>query len=373
MILLLNAMVHKVSQKEHSPLAYLFLAVLSLIAQACSPFSGVVNEELSGNYYYNKRKSDIQYSPMGNWFELGNTKMNADVASFEVLERDFARDKNHVYFKEHAIDSELDAATIEIRDYTIFDQYHVYIPVDYMPYDLSEQIMTDKQLYVIEGADPKSYQELDRDWARDAQNWFYNYRIIAVDYDSFEIVNDNFCKDKDKVYLRKNDILLPSDIDAASCKKLDARYVVDKDFIYDFQEWKDGEQVDRLRRFSYRSLDNCRIDREDYLIFDDQVIYDGEPIKGVDQSTFFVMKGDWNSYAKDANRVYFCGKVIEGADPASFVLYKYNLYAHDKDFVYHRGEKMPMADVATFGPADKDGFIYRDKNHRYVGGEIRED
>ena len=62
-------------------------------------FSGAVDEDKSDSYYYSYDKQQIRYSPMGNWFELGNTLIEgADVETFEVLARDFAKDKNNIYF-----------------------------------------------------------------------------------------------------------------------------------------------------------------------------------------------------------------------------------------------------------------------------------
>ncbi|MEL0647906.1 hypothetical protein V6248_10780 [Pseudoalteromonas agarivorans] len=62
-------------------------------------FSGAVNSELSDSYYFSLGRKEIRYSPMGNWFALGNELvLGADPEIFMCSQRKYdAKDKNGFY------------------------------------------------------------------------------------------------------------------------------------------------------------------------------------------------------------------------------------------------------------------------------------
>ena len=67
-------------------------------------------------------------------------------------------------------------------------------------------------------------------------------------------------------------------------------------------------------------------------------------VSAVDEKTFEVLplrKGFSDYYARDKNRVYYAGKEIFGAHPASFKALK-TYYAMDKNFAYFRSEKFKV-------------------------------
>ena len=66
--------------------------VYSLFNQLGDP----VDKEISDSYYYSTDGKSMVYSPMGNWFELGKTSFDGDVATFSVLARDYGKDKDYV-------------------------------------------------------------------------------------------------------------------------------------------------------------------------------------------------------------------------------------------------------------------------------------
>ncbi|MCX2680460.1 DKNYY domain-containing protein [Galbibacter sp. EGI 63066] len=370
-VLIMNFTIKKLTRSKHSPLVYLLLFPFTVITQACSPFSGPVDESVSDSYYYSKNKKEIYYCQMGNWFELGETKLNADAETFKVLALDFGKDKNHLYFKENVIDEEVDVASfsvVETIGYCI-DKEHVYIPYDYTPYKYEYGNRRDKHLWKIEKANPKTFEKIDSDWSKDDKHYYYDYHLINVDYSSFEVLNKSFAKDKDTVYQLKNPTLLPTPaIDPATAKTLNDRYISDKNNIYDFQEYVDGERVDSLTAFSYKNLDGLKILKDEYLVLDDKVIYDGFEIGTVDIPSFQVVH---ESYAKDKERVFYLGKMIENADPNTFEIFETPYFSKDKNHVYVDGKILKEADVETFGPAEgKYSLVYRDKNHKYGRGGI---
>ncbi len=372
--MLLNSIVKIITKSKLSPIAALVLAIGSFLSQACSPFSGAVNEAVSNNYYYGKFKKDIRYSPMGNWFSLGNNKVNADVASFTPLARDYGKDKDHIFYKENMIDNEVDMPSFRAKDAMAFDKNHVYIATDDLPFSFTDNLNIKTTLFIVAGADPETYQRLeDWSWGKDAKNWFYYYKRLDVDYESFTPINSNFCKDEHRVYIKKSFEIIPCNIEAKTFKSLNDRYVADAKFIYDFVGWENGKEVNKLNKFSYEDFNSVDATDKDYLLFDNQVLYDGNIVEDADRAHFKVIESPTRSYATNDQFVFCYGKKIVGADLETFKLYDYAAYARDKNHVYFWGEKMEGVDIESFGPKEKGGWIYSDKNHDYMGTEIRKD
>ncbi|WP_038529782.1 DKNYY domain-containing protein [Formosa agariphila] len=358
-IMLLNSIIKNITRSKRSPIGVLVLAITSFIGHACSPFSGAVDKTISDNYYYSKSGKEIRYSRMGNWFELGNSKVDADVASFEPLAREFAKDKDHVFYKDYIIDAEVDRSTFRAGEAIAYDTNHVYIPLEMVSYDIQDTLKTDDQLFIVAGADPETFERLDDwDWGKDAKNWFYNYRTIAVDYESFTPINTNFCKDINQVYIRTSSEILPCNIDAKTLKIINDRYVADARYIYDYVAWQNQKEVNTLHTFSYEDFERIDGTDSDYLYFDNQVIYDGILIEDATRATFKVLDSPTKAYAKNDQYVYYSGKKICGADVESFRLYDYDQYARDKNHVYCWGIKMEGVDIESFGPKEKTvGYI----------------
>ncbi|MBL6444946.1 DKNYY domain-containing protein [Fulvivirga sp. 29W222] len=357
---------------KHSPISYLLLFVFSSIGQACSPFEGPVDKEKSDSYYYSKSKKEVRYSPMGNWFELGNSKVDsADVESFEVIDRDFGKDKNHVFYKTQIIDSEVDKETFIVKEFLCFDKNRVYVPIDYTPYDLRGLLPENRYMMVIDRANPKTYVKVDSDWSKDDANYFYNYQRVDVDYQTFEVINDHFAKDKNMVYLLKSFSLLESSVDPATAQRVDERYIVDKNNLYDFQQYRESEEVDSLVSFKCFDSNSLNFLGKSFLLFDDKVIFDGVELPDVDSRSFKVVK---DYYSKDKNHVYAGSKIINGADPASFEVLETTFYSKDKNHVFGEGILIEEADAETFGPIDLNkNILHKDKNHTYQWGKIVEE
>ncbi len=363
LMLLLNFLIKVATRSEKSPLVALLLMIISLMGQACSPFSGLVNEEISNNYYYSKDNKHIQYSPMGNWFELGNNRIEkAEVESFEVLANHFGKDKNHIYYQEHIIDSLIHEGSFRAEEYLCFDKDHVYRPEKYA--SKGEGLLT-----VIEGADPGTYEEIDYNWAKDAKHYFYVDSIVDVDYTSFVVLNKLFAKDQEMVYLIKSTSLKKTSIDAASVEKLDDYYILDKNCLYYFNEYEDGEVVDTLIAIPYKDVKDISILEQGYLIVKDKVYCNNEEMDQVDVASFRVLNP--GQYAMDKSSVYYIGKKIKGADPESFEIMEYSYYSKDKNHVYADGKIIKGADAKTFREVKgKYGIEYRDKDHLITGNAI---
>ena len=181
-------------------LKIIFAPVIWLI-QACNPLGNPVDQDISDSHFYNKKKTDVIYSPMGNWFELGKTPLNVDIESFQVLNNKFCKDKNHAYYLAAVIEHQkIDVASFTAKTddwmwHIGLDKEHVY----YLERDFKEGETIAKTM-LIEGADPNTYKKLDENFAKDDQHYFFDNKMIDVDYASFKKVNKTFYTDKKEAY-----------------------------------------------------------------------------------------------------------------------------------------------------------------------------
>ncbi len=311
----------------------ILVAPILWLIQACSPLGKQVDIEVSNNFYYSKDETDIIYCRMGNWFELGKTPLKADVKSFEVLNSHLGKDRKQAYYQSHVIRyPELDLKSFDasLKDWMWhigFDENRVYV-FDEDIVNGEFQVITK----IVEGADPDTFYQYDMNWGRDSSNHFYRYQLLSVDYQTFEIVNNYFAVDQNQVYLYYTDLFeIADDITRDSFQKIDDLYVCDSQYIFFLLDWLNGEELNKLIRLPYSSLNEVTVYNETYLKIDDRFYYRGQVIEGLIDEDIQVLSEE---YIKDRNHVYYQNKLIDGADAESFHF-------------------------------DENVFSYRDKNHLY--------
>lgn len=294
--------------KKYFVLGFLFILVLS----GCQTNN---SEKIKIDDFYEKDSSNVYYT-------YGNEVLkDADPETFERLDsiHIYAKDKNHVYYAYKRLDNlDIDAQTFDFIDGSIYakDKNKVY-------YKNHEGELT-----VIENANPEKFELIGVEYnceylARDDKNYYYQGFVLGnVDYDSFEIMDAHYAKDKNYVYYFYYDFYLDNDgrisfqdslnLDIESLEYLGAGFLKDENYIYYHNKSKFGEKS--------------------YLTKRDEI----------DISTFKVLG---NSYAKDKSNVYYSGKKIEGVDVKTFQFLG----------VSNDSEKIPHA---------------RDKDNCYVGNKI---
>lgn len=188
----------------------------------------------------------------------------------------------------------------------------------------------------IVGATPKTFQGFDRSYyKKDDAHIFYEGVAFEADYNSFEPIDKNkgYClaKDKNRVYYCGKEIAVE---DASSFEMLDDLYGKDRVHVYHFS-----------------SLTN---------VFPSL-------LKEADPQTFELVRGVAKEYAKDRKHVYYFGKLIEGADPESFVPCNIN-FARDKNHIYYGEKPLQNLDVNNFEQIgttdyfrDSDSLYYLDR------------
>ncbi|MEY3784065.1 MAG: hypothetical protein RLZZ230_387 [Candidatus Parcubacteria bacterium] len=268
-------------------------------------FNKAVDQEKSDNYYFSFFKKNVHYKPMGNSFELGDTKLeNADVKTFEVLSRDYAKDKNNAYYRDILI-AGADSPSFEIitcegnnrNDYAkdknmLYYGSNTFKDLDILSVKFTDgkcglRLEDDVHMYIV---DPENYGEHGSCTLTESGNCVI-YPI--QDPQTFQVIDDGYSQDSQTGYYKGSAI---------------------KGSI--------GTSLVSLGSF--------------YAKDSSQVYYRGVKIVDADPNTFIILfspSGDMTGFAKDASRVYLDGLVFEIQDVETFSLIGAK-YTKDKNAIY---------------------------------------
>ena len=221
----------------------------------------------------------------GAWYYRELPIEGADAKSFQVLNDNYAKDNNDVYFGD---------------TYRKGQEYY---------------LIKHSRLRVLKGADPATFRYLDYDYSRDKSSVFYEGVAFPVkDVDTFELIDRAYARDRVTAYYHRRPI--PGS-DGSSFAVIDGGYSKD------------------AKRIFYSGVDPHGTDRSIAL-------------KGARPESFKVLGG---GYAADAAQVYYRGTLLT-KDVASFRLLD-NGYARSATQVYYDGEPVPGADAASFATLAK--------------------
>ncbi len=313
----------------------ILFAPLLWLVHSCSPLGDPVDEVKSNNHYFDKKKTDIRYSRMGNWFELGNSPMHANVESFEVLNGYFSKDKNYVYYEANSIEKgAVDLASFHVKD----NEFMPFVGLDKNHAFTLEKVYGKSKksvkAYIIEEADPKTYTHTDWDWAHDGKHHFYKFKMIPADYETFEIINKSFSKDKNKIFHQYSSDITPIGADLATFEILGKGPVAkDKSHVY-CMSFK-GNTKNKLLNIPYSSGDTVANLNDIYLRIGTNIYHWGEQVNNADAESFEVVR---HHYGKDKNHVFFKGQIVKDADVTSFGILEEGGVG-DKDGPFREGKR----------------------------------
>ncbi len=324
------------------------LFLLSLTA--CAP--GFLVDKRVSRSYYKWPWGIIQYSPNGNWFELGFVRCLAHKRTFRVVSEAIARDKTSIYYLGRPAPG-----------------------VDYASFRVDRGVPKDRDFIYVQGypglkpvrvADPASFVYLNFDtlhhtWARDTAQYYFKLRPIRVDYGSFRRLNTWFYRDRDSLYAdlggwRFGGAAFLPDSDAVS--GITAHYVRAGKAIY----YVRTDDRYELLKTTFPVIRHTKALSADVIVVDDVVLFAGRvvPASAVNVASFALFPAE-HDYARDHLRVYFRGQVIAGAEPASFLPLSSRV-GKDRYNVYYEAARVLPADAATFV---RDRWDWTDKNNRY--------
>jgi len=282
----------------------------------------------------------------------------------------FFKDSTRIYVKgEHGFFNPIDA------DYSTFEYLGSLFGKD------KEKVFS--SFIIIKGADPDSFKVLnDSYYAKDKNRaYYFDHPIPGVDLTSFRALNKNYAADKDRIYhyyQTRNHIVRNADVSTFSVFSKNSEYAKDKKNVYyegnsvkgaDVNSFKiighfygaDKNSIYCMRKktdfdiktFALTASETYGTDKHGVYLLGN---YNGKKstalIKGADKDTFReIFIHQEINYAMDKNHVYKDSKVIPGADPGTFKIYKNNFfYAKDRNHVYCEGKILGKADPANFEP-----------------------
>jgi hypothetical protein len=178
---------------------------------------------------------------------------------------------------------------------------------------------------VIKGADPKSFVRLRSCYSMDDRFVYYNSSQLSKDPNHFVFIDDQVQKDRKYVYR--------------------GGWIISDDPEY-------FEVLGTIDGFSYYRDRKC-------------VMVNGTRLPGANPATFIPLR---YGYSHDCGRVYqmddMIVRVIEGATPAGFDVFN-SYYSHDDAQVFWKGKPLPGADPATFAILSSDAHGSREEKRTH--------
>ena len=295
----------------------------------------IVDNEVSKSYYFHAIKKKIVYAPMGNWFELGYTELDADPTSFKTLAEEFGKDDHSIFWK--GVKQPVDFASFYIEDNIPKDNQHVY-----------DRNLTNTLLTIITGADPKTYKRFDtgvdtwdRYWFKDYQHYFYEDRELEVDYQSFKRINNTLAVDTNFVYAIVNSqtesgitnrgVIKKVGRMAGVVKAINSSYALIGNTLI-LSNWKNefnSIAFDKIEFFDVLDDRNITINKI--------LIHDGKIFPNVDVESLVILDRD---YFKDKTSVYYDDQLIPNAQASSFEFLSDD-YSRDSENVFFKTTRLP--------------------------------
>nr|WP_295771540.1 DKNYY domain-containing protein [Rhodoferax sp.] len=240
--------------------------------------------------------------------------------------------------------------------------------------------------------EPVNFVVIDRYFAKDDQNGFYQGRRIYTgsepsDGTSFEVLNSWYAKDKHRVYycdterdakeywsIKRIVIKIVNMADPASFRMMSDGYTPRDNFhLFDGVKTVPIRDINTygllVHSFSkdkasayYKSIEIAGSDSSTFVVLDAHYAKDkfkvyfvdgfflGGFIKNVHIESFKALD---DGYASDENRGYYKGVVITKTDTQSLVYLNRGGYAKSEGQVFYNGQLMPDTDAASFNPVDK--------------------
>lgn len=309
-----------------------------------------------------------------NVYGLGDIFDEADPNTFEVLNFPYSKDAQHVYMGPTYME-EADPKTFHVFDSTLLDfEFALYAKDATQVYYFGRKVVD---------ADPSTFEvseplKLPTQWTETSQDL-----LSGIFY---YLMEREFAKDKNRWYMGGREI---SGVDHDTFEPIDLFYAKDKNNVYAFDEsYYPGSDelpiVEKADSATFVSLDSP------YGKDADGLYYFGKLMEGADPDSAVLIENPTETtefWLKTNDALYIDDQRITGiADPASFELIDEN-YGKDKENVYFLEEKyseitdeisfpiLPEADPATFtrfeSPENIETYeVYRDANHLFFEGAV---
>ncbi|GGE95286.1 hypothetical protein GCM10011518_00750 [Flavobacterium limi] len=305
---------------------------------------------------------------MGNWFELGYFESDADVESFQPINRDFGKDKKNVFWKGRI--QAVDYATFQVDASGIIkDKNHVYT-TNGEEYNF---------LGIIKDADPKTYQLLDpslpdhkrQSWNKDANAVFYRSKKIQGDPATFKPLNDGIAIDANYIYSiihERGEGMYLLDVDEVirKHKMMDGPiHVINDTYVQIGNTVVSAFTKNEFTLHAFETIKNTKAIDYFTIVVNDTLIYKGIECPEIDVASFESLS---YGYSRDKNNAYYNGKKIIGVNLADFEIISPD-YSKDNQHVYYKNEVIKGAIPKSFKRASEND-VWEDGKNKYKNGKI---
>ena len=373
----------------------------------------VIRNDLSDPSMIIYGKDDKNVYVVTPYKEAGHLKIikNADKDTFEVMQNsNYSKDKNNIYYAEYNVVQLQDVdknsfILVEDEDFS-YDKKNVYyrgrklndissngfkvvrlvnrrnIPLNFLSdnkniyklitvFDEETGELKSVKTAVVKNpkVDSKTFEVFDYwgNYFHDKNNVYYENELYKIglkkieeaDKNSFEILNDEFSKDKNNVYYYGKKM---KELSSEGLEFVGSDFKNDKDTIYFLKtkdkvyalKTRDGKETYEIvplnfdvNSFRYSNADYSYSSGTDGYFQDKNGVYYFDvfkldelnlnnvftKVKGADTSSFVQLMFD---YSKDKNKVYRGDQEIKGADPESFkiIVTSDKIIIKDKNNVY---------------------------------------
>lgn len=303
-------------------LKIILFAFISLLVSSCER-SKLVDESKSDSYFYSSDKSKILYkrSSSPDVSKLWNyewVEVPADAKSFKVMNGGFGKDDKHIFFG---------AKILENVDYNTFQKI-----------ENSDNYMDKNNVYsgdlkIVKDADPNTYQVIKSvveyysnepvyNWAKDNKHFFYENKLIEVDYKSFKILNTDIMADNNFIYGfdYKEFFKIPNkNKTSEGLTVLSDNIVFSPKYLY-FKYFP----TDTRKGFSEVPIKNPSTIKKygygSYFTIDGIVYYEMLKIENADLNTFETFINERaERFAKDKNHFYVRDKALPNVNPKDVI------------------------------------------------------
>ena len=293
--------------------AAIFMLTIPTMFYINDPSGAPISPEISSNYKKGKwDKNKVYYLAGGNM--SGTEILDADLESFQVIDFRYAKDKNHIYYEHSPIN--VDNKTFYLDKYVPKDKNHAYY--------IEDAPNSGHQATIIEGANPKTYKELEGRvyWGKDTTHYYFKTQQIDVDYASFEFISNLWAKDSNAIYLLDGFGVKKTTLDTATFKQINSNYAQDNQQIV-FASWVNSTPPPIYITFPLIPNAPIEVLTDIHLKHDDKIYLRGK-LFDVDIDSFHAFifneetSSSYNGFSKDKNHVYIYDKILKEADPESF-------------------------------------------------------
>jgi hypothetical protein len=262
------------------------------------------------------------------------------------LEGKYSVDQNNVYYNGYILEG-ADPATFQtIDDYYSRDKDRVYI-----------------EFGVISGADPATFEVMGFGYSRDKKNAYYKYKEInGVNVNSFRLLDGIYALDAYNAFIFGNII---GGVDVATYSILTDGYSKDSKRAYYVA--LENEGLYNVLYIDNVSVGNFIVLSDGFARDNSKVYKDGREMSVTSISSFRILN---RTYSKDSRKVFAFHSEITGVSISSFEALS-ERYARDRHHVYEYGRKLEFLDSSSFEYFNDS--VVRDDNYVYVNGAMRYD